>query len=46
MTKEKMIEILQRVLNTDSDLSFLQQLKKEDLETLVACVRNQVENKS
>ncbi len=44
MTKEKLIEIIKRVLNTDADLSFLLQLKKTELETLVACIRNQVEN--
>lgn len=44
MKKEKMIEILKRVLNTDADLVFLAKLKKNELETLVACVRAKVEN--
>ena len=39
MTKEKLIEIMQGILKTDVDLSFLLQLKERDLETLVACVR-------
>ena len=43
MTKEKLIEIVQGILNTDVDLSFLLQLKKSELETLVACIRNRVE---
>jgi hypothetical protein len=43
MTKEKMIEILKRVLNTDADLNFLLKLEKTELETLVACVRDRVE---
>ena len=43
MTKEKLIEIVQGILNTDVDLNFLLQLKKSELETLVACIRNRVE---
>ena len=39
MNKEELIEILKRVLGTDVDFSFLLQLKKKDLETLVACIR-------
>jgi hypothetical protein len=44
VTKEKLIQILQNVLETDIDLDFLQTLKKPELETLVACIRNRVEN--
>lgn len=44
MTKKKLVEILYRLLKTENDLSFLLQLKKPELETLVACIRNQVEN--
>jgi hypothetical protein len=43
MTKEKLVEIIQSILNTDIDLNFLQQLKKRELETLVACIRNRVD---
>jgi len=43
MTKEKLIEILRGLLKTDADLNFLLQLKKDELETLVACVRDRVE---
>jgi len=43
MTKEKLIEILRGLLKTDADLNFLLQLKKDELETLVACVRGRVE---
>jgi hypothetical protein len=42
MTKEKMIEMIQRVLKTDIDLNFLLQLKKTELETLLACIRHEV----
>jgi hypothetical protein len=39
MTKEKLIETIQRVLGTDVDLSFLLLLKTHELETLLACIR-------
>ena len=44
MTKDKLIKILRGILKTDNDLSFLLKLKKGELETLVACVRDRVEN--
>ena len=43
MTKEKLIEIMQGILKTDVDLGFLLQLKKRELETLVACIRERVD---
>ena len=43
MTKEKLIETIQRILNTDIDLAFLLQLNKTDLETLLACIRHEVD---
>ena len=43
MTKEKLIEIMQGILKTDVDLGFLLQLKKRGLETLVACIRERVD---
>jgi hypothetical protein len=42
MTKEKMIEMIQRLLKTDIDLTFLLQLKKTELETLLACIRHEI----
>ena len=42
MTKEKLINIIMGLLDTDLDLGFLLQLKKDDLETLVACIRDRV----
>jgi hypothetical protein len=44
MTKEKLIEIIQNILKTDIDLSFLLQLKQKELEILVACIRERVEH--
>jgi hypothetical protein len=43
VNKEKLISILQNVLKTDLDLSFLSALKKPELETLVACIRTRVD---
>jgi hypothetical protein len=42
MTKEKLIETIQPLLKTDSDLNFLLALKKSELETLPACIRGEV----
>ena len=43
MTKEKLINIIKGLLDTDVDLRFLLQLKKDDLETLVACIRDRID---
>ncbi len=39
MTKEELIETIQRILSTEVDLKFLLQLKQQELETLLACIR-------
>ena len=43
MTKEKLIEILHGILRTDIDLSFLRQLKENEIESLVACIRERID---
>jgi hypothetical protein len=43
MTKEKLIETIRRLLKTDADLNFLLALKAEDIETLLACIRHEVD---
>jgi hypothetical protein len=44
MTKEKLIETIQRLLKTDADMNFLLQLKKTEMETLLlACIRDEVD---
>ena len=43
MTKDKLIEIIQGILETDVDLRFLLQLNERDLETLIACIRERVD---
>jgi hypothetical protein len=42
MTKEKLIETIKRILDTDVDLDFLSELNLKDLETLIACIRDRV----
>ena len=42
MSKEQLIKIIKGLLDTDADLSFLQELNSKDLETLVACIRDRV----
>ena len=44
MTKEKLIETIKRILDTDLDLNFLLKLDQRDLETLIACIRDRVEH--
>ena len=43
MDREKLVKIIQELLRTDSDLAFLRELKGEDLEKLVACIRDRVD---
>jgi hypothetical protein len=43
LTKGELIEIIQRILNTDIDLSFLLQVKEDELEKLVAAIRECIE---
>ncbi len=42
MTKEKLVEKIKELLKTDNDLDFLLGLKKEEIERLVACIRDRV----
>ena len=42
MTKKELIEILRKVLKTDDKLDFLLRLSEEELESLVACVRDRL----
>ena len=43
ITKEKLVEIIKGLLGTDADLNFLMKLDEDELETLVACIRDRVE---
>ena len=46
MTKEELITIIKGILKTDTDLSFLAQLEKSELETLIARIRERVDQVS
>jgi len=43
MTKEELAEKIKELLKTDNDLDFLLGLKKEEIERLVACIRDRVD---
>ena len=43
MTKDKPVEKIREILKTDNNLDFLLELKKEELERLVACIRDRVD---
>lgn len=41
--EEKLVEKIRELLKTDGDLNFLLILKKEELERLVACIRDRID---
>ena len=43
MTKDKLVEKIEKLLKTDINLKFLMELKKEEIETLIACIRGRVD---
>ena len=43
MTKEDLVDVLRKVLKTDASLDFLSKLEQEERETLIACIRDRVE---
>jgi len=43
MTKQELLDILQKLLQTENDLAFLLELNEENLQTLVACVRSRLD---
>jgi len=46
MTERQLINIIKGLLGVDEDLDFLIQLKRDNLETLVACIRDRVDQVS
>ena len=46
MTHMELIDIIKRILNTDADISFLTKLDESELETLIACIRDRVDQNS
>ena len=43
LTKEQLIKKLQALIKTRENFDFLLELKKQDIEKLVACVRERVQ---
>jgi len=43
MTEDKLVDVIKNLLKTDTDLNFLLFLKKEELERLVACIRDRID---
>jgi len=43
MTKEQLINIVKKLLETDADLDFLSKSSKSEMEMLVGAMRNRVE---
>jgi hypothetical protein len=43
MTEEELVEKIKELLKTDTDLDFLLELRREDLEKLLACIRDRVD---
>jgi hypothetical protein len=44
MNKESLVGKISEILKTDNDLSFLLQLNITEVETLIACIRDRVDN--
>ena len=42
MTKKELVEKIKELLKTDNELDFLLDLKMEEIERLVACIRDRV----
>jgi len=45
MTKEDLVNLLRKILRTEADLDFLLALESRDLKTLIACIRDRIEQK-
>jgi hypothetical protein len=43
MTKEELVDLVRKILNTKADLDFLSNLEEKELETLIACIRDRIE---
>lgn len=44
MTKEDLVAILRKLLQTDANLDFLIRLDDADLRIIIACIRERIEN--
>ncbi len=41
--KERLIDLLKKILETNVDLDFLSDLEEKDLETLIAVIRDRID---
>ncbi len=46
MTKEKLVEKIKELLKADVDLSFLLEMKKTEIETPIASIRDRVDQRN
>jgi hypothetical protein len=46
MTKEKLIDKIRALLKTDNELGFLAELRKEEIEELIACIRYRLDHQT
>jgi len=42
MTKDQLVAKIKELLKTDADMEFLLDLKRKEIETLIACIRDRV----
>ncbi len=43
MTKDQLVKKIKELLKTNSDVDFVLNLKKSEIETLIACIRDRVD---
>jgi len=43
MEKGRLVQLVRRILESDTDMNFLLKLEPRELETLVACIRGRLE---
>ena len=43
MTKKDLVDLLRKILDTDADLDFMSDLGERELERLIACIRDRIE---
>jgi hypothetical protein len=46
MNSSMLLEIIKKLLKTDADLNFLLNIPESDLKTLVACIRERLDQQS
>ena len=44
LSKDELVDIIRKVLKPQADLGFLLKLDEDELEVLIKCIRNRVDN--